>query len=141
MDIKVRIKSPKKFNVEELLNFLSSELNINEDVELLVAYNDKLLDKLSTDSIEFKALLYSPLPHHYVLYVRENVFNLQQILCHEMVHLQQYERGDLKMSNDFKTVTWKGEEYTNDSYYEDREWEVEAFSKQNKLWKKFKNGH
>jgi hypothetical protein len=59
-------------------------------------------------------------------------------LCHEMIHLQQYDRGDLQMSSDFRTVIWKGETFDNSSEYLEREWEEEAFNLQNKLWKKFK---
>lgn len=138
MKLKISIKSPKKFNVEELLTFLAEELNISEDVELMVTYNNDLLDKLSIGNIEYEALLYNPIKDHYVLYVKEHISGLQYILCHEMIHLQQYDRGDLQMSSDFRTVTWKGETFDNSFEYLDREWEEEAFGLQNKLWKKFK---
>ena len=105
MKLQIGIDSPKKFEVEDLLNFLGEELKIKDNVELIVAYNNSLLNRLSTEDIEYKALLHSPLPNYYVLYVKENVYNLHYILCHELVHLEQYERGDLKISNDFSTVT------------------------------------
>lgn len=54
-----------------------------------------------------------------------------------MIHLQQYDRSDLQMSSDFRTVTWKRETFDNSFEYLDRKWE-EAFGLQNKLWKKFK---
>lgn len=138
MKIKNGIDSPKKFDVEELLEFLASELNIKDNVELMVVYNNTLLEKLSTKDIEYEALLQNTFPDKYVLYVKEKVSGLQYVLCHELVHLSQYDRGDLKMSSDFKTVTWKGIEYSNTYPYETREWEEEAFKMQNKLWKKFK---
>lgn len=138
MKIKNGIDSPKKFDVEELLEFLASELNIKDNVELMIVYNNALLEKLSTKDIEYEALLQNTFPDKYVLYVKENVSGLQYVLCHELVHLSQYDRGDLKMSSDFKTVTWKGIEYSNTYPYETREWEEEAFKMQNKLWKKFK---
>lgn len=138
MRIKNGIESPKKFNVEELLEFLAEELNIKEDVELMVVYNNALLEKLSVGDIEYEAMLQKILPNNYVLHVKEDVSGLQYILCHEMVHLSQYERGDLEVSSDYRTVTWKGEVYTNDYPYNTREWEEEAFGLQNKLWKKFK---
>lgn len=138
MKLQIGIDSPKKFEVEDLLNFLGEELKIKDNVELIVAYNNSLLNRLSTEDIEYKALLHSPLPNYYVLYVKENVYNLHYILCHELVHLEQYERGDLKISNDFSTVTWKGVTYTKEYPYTDREWEDEAFRLETKLWKKFK---
>lgn len=137
MKINNNIKSPKKFNVEDLLNFLAEELQINDDIELTVIYNDRLLDRLSKE-YEFKALLYCAMPNHYILAVRENVYDLKHILCHEMVHLQQYCSGKLKISEDFKKVWWLDEEFDNSISYNDRGWEEEAFSKQHKLWKKFK---
>lgn len=138
MKLKIGIESPKKFDVEELLTFLAEELNISENAELMVVYNDDLLNRLSNDDIEYEALLHNPAKNYYVLYVKENVSGLQYILCHEMIHLQQYDRGDLQMSSDFRTVIWKGETFDNSSEYLEREWEEEAFGLQNKLWKKFK---
>ena len=139
MKLKIGIESPKKFDVEDLLTFLSEELNISEDAELMVVYNDDLLNRLSTGDIEYEALLYNPAQDRYVLYVKESISGLQYVLCHEMIHLQQYDRGDLQMSSDFRTVIWKGETFNNSSEYLEREWEEEAFGQQNKLWKKFKN--
>ena len=138
MKLKIGIESPKKFDVEELLTFLAEELNIDKDVELLVVYNNDLLNKLSTGNVEYDALLYNPTKNCYVLYIKEDISGLQYVLCHEMVHLQQYNRGDLQMSSDFRTVIWKGETFNNSSEYLEREWEEEAFNLQNKLWKKFK---
>lgn len=138
MKLKIGIESPKKFDVEELLTFLAKELNISENAELMVVYNDDLLNRLSTGDIEYEALLYNPAKDRYVLYVKESVSGLQYVLCHEMIHLQQYDRGDLQMSSDFRTVIWKGETFDNSSEYLEREWEEEAFGLQNKLWKKFK---
>lgn len=137
MKIKNNIESPKKFDVEELIQFVADQLGIDEDVELSIMYNDRLLKRLSKD-VEFQALLHSPIPHNYVLMVREDVSGLQYIICHEMVHLKQYESGRLKMSSDFKTVTWDGETFDNTSDYFEREWEEEARSEENKLWKAFK---
>ena len=70
--------------------------------------------------------------------VKSDINELQYILCHEMVHLSQYERGDLKISSDYKTITWKGNVFDNSHDYACREWEQEAFKLQNKLWKEFK---
>mgnify|MGYP003293759942 CR=1 FL=1 len=136
MEIKNYLKSPKRFNIEELIEFAIKELNIKHIKEIKLMYNDRLLDKLSKD-IEFSALLYSPIINHYILYVREGIIS-QYVLCHELIHLQQYDRGDLKINEDFTKIYWKGEVFDNSIQYDQREWEIEAFSKQNKLWRKFK---
>lgn len=138
MKINNYIESPKKFDVEELIKFLVKELNITKDFNLSIHYNEKLLNKLSTDNIEFEALLQQSTPELYVLFVRKSKAGLAQIICHEMVHLKQYVSENLKMSSDFRTVIWKGKTYDNSSEYFSREWEVEARALENKLWRKFK---
>lgn len=137
MKITNYIESPKKFNVEELLQFVAEQLGIGEEVELTVMYNDRLLDRLSKD-VEFQAMLQNPVGHKYLLMIREGVAGLQYIICHEMVHLKQYESGRLAMSSDYKTVTWEGKEFDYTSDYFEREWEEEARSEENRLWKLFK---
>lgn len=136
MKITNHLKSPKKFNIEELLNFCAKELNIPEDVSLMLVQNEKLLKSISKE-VEYEALLQNPIEKQFVLFSKDQTIN-QYIICHEMIHMAQYCRGDLKMSNDFREITWKGKLFDNSVPYEDREWEQEAFSKQNKLWKKFK---
>lgn len=132
------IKSPKKFNVEELIEYLASVLKISSEAELTIAYNDRLLEQLSKGDVEYLALLQNPFKNQYVLFVRSDISGLQTIICHEMVHLQQYDAGKLKMSQDCKTVWWNGEKFDATSEYSSREWEDEAFSLQNKLWRNFK---
>jgi hypothetical protein len=105
MKIINNIEPQKKFDVIELLNFLASELKISDEVELMLFYNPKLLNALSTKDIEYNAILQNPIPHHYTLMLRDNLTSLNLILCHEMIHLKQYESGLLKQSSDFKTMT------------------------------------
>lgn len=136
MKIKNYLKSPKRFDIEELITFAIKELGVEHIEEITLIYNEKLLDKLSKD-VEYCALLYSPMPNHYVLYAREGALS-QYVLCHELIHLHQYDRGDLKISEDFTKIYWKGDIFNNSIQYDQREWEIEAFSKQNKLWRKFK---
>ena len=132
------INSTKKFDVEELLNYLAQVLEISEEAELTLMYNDNLLKQLSKGDIEYSALLQNPISNKYVLFVKSDVGGLQIIICHEMVHLKQYDSGKLKMSPDYKTVWWNGEKFDATLDYIEREWENEAFSLQNKLWRKFK---
>lgn len=138
MKITNHIKSPKNFNVEELIEYIASVLEINPKAELTLMYNDKLLNQLSKGDVEYSALLQNPIPNQYILFVKTDVSGLQTIICHEMIHLKQYDSGKLKMSQDCKTVWWNGEKFDATSEYINREWEVEAFSLQNKLWRNFK---
>lgn len=139
MKIKNTIESPKKFDVEKLIKFLGKELNIGENVQLTVAYNEDLLSRLSNETIEYKAFLHHPKSDLYYIFVTKEKIGLNKILCHEMVHVHQCERGDLQYSPDYKTVTWKDNVFDRHTKYDDREWEEEAFDLQDKLWKKFKN--
>ena len=136
MKITNHLKPQKKFNIEELLTFLSTTLEIDDDVELTLIHNEKLLNKLSKQ-VEYSAFLSNPQPKHYILYVKEDV-DLSYVICHEFVHLKQYEDKKLKISSDFKEIIWNGKVYDDQYPYDKREWEQEAFTKQFVLWKLFK---
>jgi hypothetical protein len=49
-------------------------------------------------------------------------------VAHEMVHVKQYARGQVKSSKSRKTHYWMGKNIRK-SYYE-QPWEIEAFSKE-----------
>lgn len=49
-------------------------------------------------------------------------------LAHEMVHVKQYARGQVKASRSMKTHYWMGR-HSRKSYYE-QPWEIEAYSKE-----------
>lgn len=61
-----------------------------------------------------------------------------EVLCHEVIHMQQYSSGDLVYSNG--NVTWKGETIElNSKEYENRSWENDAFNRQKELIKAVEN--
>ena len=132
------IESPKNFNIEELINYLAQILEIHEEAELTLMYNDKLLNQLSKRDVEYSALLQNPIPNKYILFVKSDARGLHMIICHEMVHLQQYNSGKLKMDSNNRIVWWKEEKFDTSSDYMEREWENEAFRMQDKLWRSFK---
>lgn len=49
-------------------------------------------------------------------------------LAHEMVHIKQFARGELRMLYTGYCAKWKGEKYLDDAHYETCPWEVEANS-------------
>lgn len=60
--------------------------------------------------------------------------NTIEVLCHEVIHMQQYTSGDLVY--DDGNVTWKGETLElNSKEYEMRPWENDAFNRQSELIK------
>jgi hypothetical protein len=61
-----------------------------------------------------------------------------EVLCHEVIHMQQYTSGDLIYNNG--NITWKGETLElNSKEYENRPWEKDAFSRQTQLIKTVKD--
>jgi predicted metallopeptidase len=68
-------------------------------------------------------------------YGRENSID---ILSHEIIHISQYYSGKLNYEND--VIKWNDRVYQlNDIEYEDRPWEIEAFSQEKELSNKIKN--
>jgi len=131
-------------DISALLEFAAKQLGIS-DAEVVITKNDKLLDRFSTREYRVNGLLHkSPAPGVYNLMLREHPSDpLNLILCHEMIHLGQYIKGQLSLNVDTKVFTWKGQTYASEYPYESRPWEIEAFNGQGKLLKKFrkfKNG-
>jgi hypothetical protein len=58
-----------------------------------------------------------------------------EVMSHEIIHMQQYQSGELVYENG--EVTWQGQDYTFalQDEYEKRPWERDAFSKQGSIEK------
>jgi hypothetical protein len=61
-------------------------------------------------------------------------------LAHEMVHVKQYARGELKTLFNHKENRWKGRYITDEQFhYYDQPWEIEAFGRELGLYNRFIN--
>jgi len=61
-------------------------------------------------------------------------------LAHEMVHLKQYAKGELKDYIKVNKCRWLGEQYDTDNMdYWEQPWEIEAYSRETKLYAKFRD--
>ena len=60
-----------------------------------------------------------------------------QCLAHEMVHVKQYAKGELKFHEKGNLVTFQREQYQGDEYWESL-WEIEAYGREVGLYQKFK---
>jgi hypothetical protein len=60
-----------------------------------------------------------------------------QCLAHEMVHVKQYAKGELKFHERGNLVTFQREQYQGDEYWESL-WEIEAYGREVGLYQKFK---
>jgi hypothetical protein len=66
--------------------------------------------------------------HNYTLFVKKNkYFDVKECICHEMIHVDQMEQGDLIQIDNTKVV-YKGDTiYFSETDYNDRDYEKEAF--------------
>ena len=58
-------------------------------------------------------------------------------LAHEMVHLKQYAKGELKFHDTKDLVTFQKEKYNSNEYWE-APWEIEAYGREPGLFQMFK---
>lgn len=74
----------------------------------------------------------------YYLFIDEtNKLESIDIIAHELIHLRQYENGELEFKNDI--LKWKGEVYDRTSIpYNQRPWEIDAEKNQTSLSEKIK---
>ena len=68
-------------------------------VELHVVTADNVVKKFDTEDTEMQAILSGyPSMHKYVLHLRGHLqTDILETICHEMVHLKQYETGQLRL--------------------------------------------
>ena len=126
----------RKWSYEDIAKqVLSQQLGV-DDVLLTIVDNTKMLDKLSPEDIEYKAILVKVGQKAYSLYVRKNYFS-PTILCHELKHLQQYYQNKIELMPN-KGYKWLGKEYPANYPYNSRPWEKEAFTAQDRLWRNYK---
>lgn len=115
-----------------------------DDIEIVVTRNDNLIQRYSNDRWVVGAICYrapKPLTSHYTLCVSSNPEKaMPLLLCHEAIHLAQFQRGDLELNLETKEFTWKGRKYSNNVEYKARPWEIEAFTNEAKILAKVKKG-
>ena len=129
-----------KYDMTTICKIILTEILNIKDIELTVVTNDTQIKIFDTPDFELQAMLLGyPLLKKYTLIIRSNAgaANILGIVCHEMVHLEQYYSGDLDLKG--KTFKWKGQEYSSEIPYFDRPWEKEATARQKEVEKKVKN--
>lgn len=111
----------RKYDIQKFVKYIIYNLLDYSTVHLTIAYNNKQLERLSTKDVDLQALLTKlPMDHTYTLYLRTSpTISPETILVHEMIHLDQYERGDLKELGNGKFI-WKGVKYDASTPYDKR---------------------
>lgn len=140
MELITNINPKKNWDFKDLIQFILTDYYDHDNITLYLTYNNKICDHFSTDDLKIDALLdKAPVNHAYNLVVREYA-DLKTIIPHELIHLHQYEIGDLKLNKfeDKLIFSYKGEEYDPSTPYEDRPWEQEAHNLDDKLYRLYK---
>jgi len=60
------------------------------------------------------------------------LYDFVSTLCHELTHLKQYARGEMKQLDDGR-IRWKKVIYSENTSYDDSPWEKEAFRVEKQL--------
>lgn len=113
------------------------ELNIDSVIIVIKPLIDKQV--LLPGDLETKAYIKGS-GYQYLIFIgkysrEENI----QTLSHELIHLKQYYKGEMKIVNQGKTPIWKGDTINIKDYtYENRPWEKEAYENSNDLSTKMK---
>lgn len=59
-------------------------------------------------------------------------------LAHEMVHVKQYARGEMRYIKSRRQVKFNKQYYNNDYFYFERPWEIEAFGRELGLYQMYR---
>jgi hypothetical protein len=76
-------------------------------------------------------------PREFTIRIREGMSLNRKLrtICHEMVHVKQYAKGEMKqMWKPARTTKFQGEYYSDDIDYWDTPWEIEAFGREDGLY-------
>lgn len=109
-----------------------------DGVTLTIREDRKLISKFTLPDVDVKSVLIPSegIRKAYTLIIDK--YQCANVVCHEMIHLAQYESGRLRKDGDI--MIWEGKTYDNSVPYEQRPWEIEAFAKQKELYKAYRYG-
>lgn len=92
------------------------------------------MKKSFSSSIELKANLYLDDGFYYLWLDKMNRKEAVEVISHELIHFRQYYDKNLWFENGH--LLWKGDSTNLESiYYYDRPWEIEAFNKEDSIYK------
>lgn len=120
-------------------NLLSPQMSKNITVNITVKDN---LDAGGYCDYEFSDVG-NPRIFNIVIMRTKKTISMFKILAHEMVHLKQIAKGEMKdrFSKSRCITSWFGVKYDEDYSYWDQPWEIEAYGMENGLVAKFLMEH
>lgn len=109
-----------------------------DSINLNIYYLQK---EMKNDEIEiFGYIQNDPKPYNYSIFLKRgiNKYQVMKFLSHELIHLDQMERGDLiTQTNNYKFAIYCGDTIKfNEVEYMKRPYEIEAHAKDNDIYKK-----
>ncbi len=127
--VQSRSKRTKEF-IEGILPSMIKQLGLKRSKKLLFI-------KIVRNNLDDNDGLTSHIKHLGAIVILLKPQNLERLgvtLAHEMVHVKQMAKGTLKT---IKGVNyWNGKRYSNRTKYLNQPWEIEAFSKQELLFRR-----
>ena len=118
--------------------FLSSLMPSMIDQLGLTRSRRAVLVKITSDGLEGMegATMYIDVADCYLVLIKQprrltksSLINMATTLAHEMVHVRQLAKGQLKYLSS-QTKIWMGRRYTKKTSYLDQPWEQDAFARQ-----------
>lgn len=121
--------------VKQSVDFYIKELGLNSE-SLNISLKVGFPERMTTIHGYVEKYRYKCMPGTYdiTIYSNHSIFSILCTVAHEMIHVQQWESGDLN-DDGFRRI-WKGEDHTHTDYA-DTPWEKEAFRKEKALAEKF----
>ena len=125
----VMITNGTSFRLDTIAKVLAYDVFDIREIDLKIYY---LPEQDDESEIEFSGFV-QKLPfgeHKYLILLNKKLSfsKMKEVLSHEFVHIDQYERGDLIVSG--KTYIWKGEPGVVTTYDTSLPFETEAFKSQ-----------
>ena len=115
--------------IESMLPSMMTQLGLNRSRRLLMIKVDQSLTELGTTvpmmGIDTFLVVLKP---------TRNLVNLGITLAHELTHVSQFANGTLQVTP--KGKKWKGKFYPTAHPYLDQPWEVQAFARQEIVFRK-----
>ena len=142
MEIEIAARASITKNViETCVALFKKELKLENSKYSLVILTDRGMS--TRDGCRGSVFQVGPKALGMVIDTAMSIENLIITIAHEMVHVKQYARGQIKHGKNLKSKFWMGQK--NKSQYYDSPWEIEAYSKErvlaNKVFKIIDTAH
>jgi hypothetical protein len=118
---------------------MTERLSDSLEIDINVIQNFYTKNKILGEAFPKNDCIGMPSKKQFVINLEWNKLGKRvlQSLAHEMVHVKQYAKGELKFHERGNMVTFQREQYHGDEYWESL-WEIEAYGREVGLYQKFK---